>query len=102
MLRFRVVKSVLIFILSASALGQDVNKSMFLGGATLLYSDDDSGYRYYKVPVLNGTLLEEGQVSETCAEAGLEAVCPGLETCQFTDTTKCLVTPLSRSCGDPL
>ena len=102
MLRVRVVLTVLIFILFASAFEQDVYKSMFLGGATLLYSDDDSGYNYYKVPVLNGTILEEGKVSETCAEAGLEAVCPGLEDCQYTDTTKCLVTPLSRSCGDPL
>ena len=60
---------------------------------TLLYTEE--GYNYYKVPVADDQRLVEGQVSETCAAAGLRAVCWGSEGCSYIDTTKCLVTPLS-------
>ena len=63
----------------------------------------DQGYDYYKVPVADGLRLSGGQVSKTCAEAGLMAVCNGDASCQFTDTTKCLVTPHeSGHCLNPM
>ena len=63
----------------------------------LLYSGD--GYEYYKVPVTHGERLVEGKVAETCEAAGLKAVCTGPDDgCQFTDTSKCLVTPLASLC----
>ena len=37
-------------------------------------------------------------VPQTCAEAGMKAVCSGDESCGYTDITKCLVTPLSTKC----
>ena len=50
-----------------------------------------------------GVRLVEGAVSQTCAEAGLKAVCSGPVGCEYTDTEKCLVTPLSStSCGNPM
>ena len=61
----------------------------------LLYADE--GYKYYKVPVADGQRLVEGKVAETCAKAGLKAVCYGPADHRFTDTSKCLATPLSRS-----
>ena len=68
---------------------------------TLLYTEE--GYNYYKVPVADGLRLNGGQVSKTCAEAGLMAVCNGDASCQFTDTTKCLVTPHeSGHCTNPM
>ena len=60
------------------------------------------GYKYYKVPVRNGTRLEEGRVAEACAEAGLEAVCSGPASCKYSDTDKCHVTPLSTNCNNPM
>ena len=66
----------------------------------LLYSG--RGYKYYKVPVKNGTRLEEGRVAEACAEAGLEAVCSGPASCKYSDTDKCSVTPLSTNCNNPM
>ena len=65
-----------------------------------LYTEE--GYNYYKVPVADGVRLKEGKVPETCAEAGLRAVCDGPEGCRYTDTSKCLVTPLSTNCGGPM
>ena len=42
-------------------------------------------------------------VSQTCEEAGMKAVCPGDDYCRHNDhPTKCLVTPLSSSCGNIL
>ena len=67
---------------------------------TLLYTG--SGYAYYKVPVKHGEKLVEGKVPETCAMAGLQAVCSGPDGCEYTDTEKCLVTPLSTDCGNPM
>ena len=67
----------------------------------LLHSDQ--GYDYYKVPVADGLRLVEGQVSKTCAEAGLMAVCSGDASCRYTDTAKCLVTPhQSGHCVSPM
>ena len=59
---------------------------------TLLYTEE--GYKYYKVPVADGQRLVEGKVPETCAAAGMRAVCHGSAGSAYTDTTKCLVTPL--------
>ena len=63
--------------------------------AELLYTD--SQYEYYKVTVAKGTRMIKGKVPETCEAAGLRAVCPGSTSCQFTDQTKCDITPLSIS-----
>ena len=60
---------------------------------TLLYTEE--GYNYYKVPVADGQRLVEGKVYETCTKAGLRAVCWAHANASYTDTTKCLVTPLS-------
>ena len=68
--------------------------------AVLLYTD--RGYEYYKVPVPHGSRMREGRVSETCARAGLRAVCSGPVSCKYTDPTKCLVTPLSTNCNNPM
>merc|ERR1712055_1210412 len=65
----------------------------------------DAGYEYYKVPVKHGERLVEGKVPETCEAAGLKAVCTGPDDgCKFTDTSKCMVTPLSNDygCGRPM
>ena len=70
------------------------------GTGTLLHTD--RGYNYYKVAVPHGSRLEEGRVSETCRSAGLRAVCSGPQSCKYTDTTKCLVTPLSTNCNNPM
>ena len=43
----------------------------------------------------DGQRLVEGKVAETCAANGLRAVCWGPVGNEYTDTTKCLVTPLS-------
>ena len=67
---------------------------------TLLYTEE--GYKYYKVPVADDQRLVEGQVAETCAKAGLRAVCYGPAGSTYTDTTKCLVTPLSTDCNYPM
>ena len=65
----------------------------------LLTIADD--HKYYKVPVLSGSRLSEGQVPHTCRSVGLEAVCSGPEHCMHTNTTNCLITPLSTACGTP-
>ena len=67
---------------------------------TLLYTEE--GYNYYKVPVADGQRLVEGKVPETCAKAGLRAVCSGPVSCRYTDTSKCFVTPLSNDCSNPM
>ena len=69
----------------------------FIGNAILLYSRD--GYEYYKVPVKHGEVLVEGKVAETCEAAGMKAVCLGPAGCGYTDTSKCMVTPLSTCSG---
>merc|ERR1712198_217828 len=62
----------------------------------LLYRGD--GYAYYKVPVLPGTHLTEGAVASTCERVNMTAVCAGDSSCRYTDTSKCMVTPLSSEC----
>jgi len=70
------------------------------GNAVLLYSGQYAdGYEYYKVPVRHGERLVEGKVAETCEAVGLQAVCYGPVGCQFTDTSKCMVTPWSQCNG---
>ena len=71
-------------------------------GSSKILLHTDRGYKYYKVPVGQGVRLTEGRVSETCAEAGLRAVCSGPQSCKYTDTSKCLVTPLSTNCNNPM
>ena len=71
-----------------------------LDSSMLLYSD--GGYNYYKVPVPHGSRMREGRVSETCIDAGLRAVCSGPVSCKYTDTARCLVTPLSTNCNNPM
>ena len=61
-----------------------------------IFLHHDQGYIYYKVQVANGLRLVEGQVPKTCAEAGMKAVCDGTADCNHSDTSKCLVTPLSK------
>ena len=67
---------------------------------TLLYTEE--GYNYYKVPVADGQRLVEGKVPETCAKAGLRALCSGPEGCSWDDTENCLATPLSTDCTGPM
>ena len=62
----------------------------------LLISSDD--YNYYKVAVASGTRLLEGVVPDTCKEAGMDAVCGGDASCQFTSNL-CMDTPLSSGCS---
>ena len=51
----------------------------------------------------HGDRLVGGTVYETCEAAGLQAVCFGHAWCWATDTSKCMVTPLTSSdCNDPL
>ena len=51
----------------------------------------------------HGDRLVEGKVPETCEAAGLQAVCTGPDDgCQHTDTNKCMVTPLSTYCINPM
>ena len=66
----------------------------------MLHSDAE--YEYYKVEVANGTKLTEGKVSETCEAVGMKAVCSGPSNCKYTKLTKCVVTPLSSNCNNPM
>ena len=77
-----------------------VGIALMLLKSVLLHNS--SGYEYYKVPVRHGETLVEGKVSETCARVGLQAVCVGPVGCKYTDTSKCLVTPLSTHCVSPM
>ena len=67
----------------------------------LLYNDTEHN-KYFKVRVEPGIYLAEGAVVKTCDDVGMKAVCSGRANCKFTDTTKCLVTPLSRNCKNPM
>jgi len=70
-------------------------------GGQKLYSDNE--YDYYKVPVSNGTTLVEGTVPYTCEKVGMKAVCNGPATgCVRVDLEKCVVTPLSSPCFNPM
>merc|ERR1712198_652276 len=70
-------------------------------GSQKLYSDDE--YDYYKVPVSDGTTLVEGTVPKTCEKVGMRAVCNGPATgCVRVDLEKCVVTPLSSPCFNPM
>ena len=60
------------------------------------------GYKYYKVPVADGQRLVAGKTVETCAAAGLRAVCRGYASYTYTDTNFCLVSPLSPSSSDSM
>jgi len=62
----------------------------------------DSEFEYFKVAVSNGTRLLGGKVSETCEEVGMKAVCSGGESCKYTNLDKCVVTPLSTDCNNPM
>ena len=50
----------------------------------------------------NGTRLTEGKVSETCEAAGMRAVCSGPSSCKYTNVAKCVITPLSSNCNNPM
>ena len=68
-------------------------------GPVLLHTD--SQYKYYKVPVSNGTRLREGKMADTCEEMAMKAVCSGPSDCKFS-SSRCQVTPLSTNCLNPL
>ena len=56
----------------------------------------------HQVAVDNGTRLTEGKVSETCEAAGMRAVCSGPSSCKYTNVAKCVITPLSSNCNNPM
>ena len=56
----------------------------------------------HQVIVDNGTRLTEGKVSETCEAAGMRAVCSGPSSCKYTNVAKCVITPLSSNCNNPM
>ena len=84
----------------------------------LLYTDRK--FKYYKVTVAAGTRMgtqhwgpgwehgsrERDQVKsaviETCEAAGLKSVCTGGPGCKHYHPDKCVVTPLSTHCSQPL
>jgi len=66
----------------------------------LLHKEEE--YEYYKVPVARGTRLTEGKVAETCDSVGMKAICSGPSSCKYSDTSKCIITPLSTNCNNPM
>jgi len=76
------------------------NCTSLVHGTTVIHTAD--GYRYYKVKFLPGTSITESAVATTCEGVNLKAVCSGPTDCQYTDTTKCMVTKLSTDCSNPL
>jgi len=66
----------------------------------LLHKEEE--YEYYKVPVVRGTRLTEGQVALTCDSVGMKAICSGPSSCKYSDTSKCIITPLSTNCNNPM
>jgi len=65
-------------------------------GAKMLHASN--GYGIYMVPVGDGLMLTSTTVVATCRLAQMEAVCSGPSSCQYTDTSKCLVLPLENDC----
>jgi len=66
----------------------------------LLHKEEQ--YEYYKVPVARGTRLTEGKVALTCDSVGMKAICSGPSSCKYSDTSKCIITPLSTNCNNPM
>lgn len=74
--------------------------SQALGPPVLLYSE--ASFKYYKVPVVPGVRLIEGRVADTCDNHSMRAVCSGPSSCKYSNTSRCMVTPLSTNCNNPM
>ena len=61
---------------------------------------EESGYKYYKVPVAYGTRMNLGVVTDTCEAQGMKSVC-FKSGCRH-NSDGCRVTPLSTNCNVPL
>jgi len=61
---------------------------------------EESGYKYYKVPVAHGTRMNVGVVTETCEAHGMKSVC--LQAGCKHNSDGCRVTPLSIQCANPM
>ena len=62
---------------------------------------EESGYKYYKVPVADGTRMNLGVVTDTCEAHDMKAVCLYDSGCNR-NSAGCRVTPLSKHCGEPM
>ena len=61
---------------------------------------EESGYKYYKVPVAYGTRMNLGVVTETCESQGMKSVC--LQSGCRHNSDGCRETRLSTYCGWPM
>lgn len=85
---------------SLQQIGERVSTTAAPLPPVLLHKEEE--YEYYKVPVASGTRLTGGKVALTCDSVGMRAICSGPSSCKYSDTSKCIVTPLSTNCNNPM
>merc|ERR1712098_412101 len=61
---------------------------------------EESGYKYFKVPVAYGTRMDLGVVTDTCEAHGMKSVC--FKSGCVHNSDGCRVTPLSTECANAM